>query len=278
MVRITARDSPATWKRGGKGRRPATMNFPFRSRPHRTMPERRHQWQLEIDGQTLPVTMKHHATARRFILRFNKTRDGLTVTLPPGADEREAFGFVKGQGAWISARLETRDPVVPFAHGALIPVRGDRHLIDHCPEQRGTAWVEDGADGPPRLCVAGDEAHLPRRVTDWLKREARAELRTRCACYADTMGLRYARVVLRDQSSRWGSCSSSGTLSFSWRLILAPIHVLDYVAAHEVAHLQEMNHSPRFWKLVDEAVPEMDRSRRWLKEHGPALHLYGPRG
>jgi len=253
------------------------MNFPFTTKRRGAKREQGRKWQLEVGGRAVPVTMKHHATAKRFILRFNKTRDGLIVTVPPGAREREAFLFAQRQHDWISARLESRPALVPFEHGAVIPVRGVHHLIAHCPARRGTAWTEDGDGDLPRLCVAGEETHLSRRVADWLKREARGELRTRCADYADKMGLKYSRVALRDQSSRWGSCSSSGTLSFSWRLILAPLHVLDYVAAHEVAHLKEMNHSPRFWKLVEDAMPEMERSRAWLREHGPGLHLYGPR-
>ena len=260
-----------------RGRHTAEMNFPFRTN-RRKAPRAERQWQLEVGGQVVPVAMKHHPTAKRFILRFNKTRDGIVVTVPPGAREREAFLFAQRQNDWIASRLESRPALVPFEDGAVIPVRGDRHQITHCPGRRGTAWIEDGDEGLPSLCVTGDEAHLARRVTDWLKREARGELRTRCAHYADKMGLRYSRVVLRDQSSRWGSCSSSGTLSFSWRLILAPIEVLDYVAAHEVAHLKEMNHSPRFWKLVEEAMPGMEQPRAWLKSHGAGLHLYGPRG
>lgn len=260
-----------------RGRHAAEMTFPFTTRRRGTAPRAERQWQLDVGGQVVPVVMKHHPTAKRFILRFNKTRDGIVVTVPPGAREREAYLFAQRQHDWIASRLESRPAAVPFEPGAVIPVRGEPHQIVHCPGRRGTAWIEPGGDGPARLCVTGQEAHLARRVTDWLKREARGELRTRCSHYAGKMGLRYSRVVLRDQSSRWGSCSSSGTLSFSWRLILAPIHVLDYVAAHEVAHLKEMNHSPRFWKLVEDALPGMERSRAWLKTHGAELHLYGPR-
>ena len=261
-----------------RGRRDAEMNLPFTTKRRGTAPKAERRWQLDVAGQAVPVTMKHHPTAKRFILRFNKTRDGIIVTVPPGAREREAFLFAQRQNDWIASRLDSRPAIVPFVHGAVIPVRGDHHQITHCPGRRGTAWTEVGGEGLPRICVTGDDSHLTRRITDWLKREARGELRTRCAHYAEKMGLKYSRVVLRDQSSRWGSCSSSGTLSFSWRLILAPIDVLDYVAAHEVAHLKEMNHSPRFWKLVEDAKPGMEHPRSWLKTHGAGLHLYGPRG
>ena len=112
------------------------MNFPFTTKRRGAKRDQARQWQLEVGGRAVPVTMKHHATAKRFILRFNKTRDGLIVTVPPGAREREAFLFAQRQHDWISARLESRPALVPFEHGAVIPVRGDRHLIAHCP---GTA-------------------------------------------------------------------------------------------------------------------------------------------
>ena len=231
---------------------------------------------VTIGGIELPVTLKRNAKAKRIILRLNKTSDGITLTVPRGASEAEALRFAISQEEWIAKRLSARPQAVPFADGAVIPVRGDNHRIEHLPERRGTVWLDDGEPGLPRLCVAGDEAHIARRTREWLKREARGDLKACCAHYADVMGLRYKRVDLRDQTTRWGSCSSSGVLSFSWRLILAPHHVLDYVAAHEVAHLKEMNHSKRFWALVEDALPTMKTSRKWLKAHGAKLHLYGP--
>ncbi len=233
---------------------------------------------ITVDGTTLPVKMRRNARARRLIMRLNKAATEVTVTLPPGAGEADALRFAHEHAGWIAKRLTERPASVPFAPGALVPVRDERHVITHRPGARGTVWMEESEAGPPLLCVAGDEAHLARRTRDWLKREARSELRARCAYYGQTMGLTYKRVDLRDQTTRWGSCSSSGVLSFSWRLILAPVHVLDYVAAHEVAHLQEMNHGPRFWKLVEDALPTMNRSRQWLKKNGTNLHVYGAGG
>lgn len=228
-----------------------------------------------IDGTEVPVEMRRNARARRMILRLDKTSSAVTVTLPEQCSEAQGLRFARDHAGWIAKRLEERPAAVPFANGVAIPVRGEQHVITHRPETRGTVWIEDGAGEARRLCVAGDTAYLPRRVKDWLKREARGEIKARCAHYADAMGLAYRRVDIRDQTSRWGSCSSSGILSFSWRLILAPVHVLDYVAAHEVAHLQEMNHGPKFWALVEAALPTMKQSRQWLKRHGSGLHLYG---
>ncbi len=231
---------------------------------------------LDIDGTRLPVALRRNARARRIILRLDKTGTGVVLTLPPGSSEAEALRFAEKQAGWIRKRLGARPSLVPFDDGWEIPVRDQAHVITHRPNARGTVWVESNDAEPPKLCVAGDSAHIVRRTKDWLKREARAELKARCANYAMVMGLTYKRIDLRDQTTRWGSCSSTGVLSFSWRLIFAPIEVLDYVAAHEVAHLEEMNHSPKFWALVEEALPTMQTSRRWLKQHGAGLHRYGP--
>ena len=123
--------------------------------------------------------------------------------------------------------------------------------------------------------MAGDADFTERRVHDYLKREARKDLHKSSLEYAEELGVRVKRVSIRDQSSRWGSCTSAGSLSFSWRLILAPPYVLDYLAAHEVAHLVEMNHSPRFWRVVARVCPSVERAKNWLDTYGNDLHRYG---
>jgi hypothetical protein len=127
----------------------------------------------------------------------------------------------------------------------------------------------------PLLCVAGNRAHLARRLRDYLKREAKHDLEAASRRYAGELGVTVRRVAVRDQVSRWGSCTAAGVLSYSWRLILAPPYVLDYLAAHEVAHLVEMNHSRRFWRVVAAICPDWQRAKAWLTAHGNALHRYG---
>ncbi|HKM88237.1 MAG TPA: SprT family zinc-dependent metalloprotease, partial [Xanthobacteraceae bacterium] len=131
------------------------------------------------------------------------------------------------------------------------------------------------AGGERLLCVAGDAPHIDRRIGDFLRREAKHDLETASLKFAADLGVKIGRVAVRDQSSRWGSCSTSGVLSFSWRLILAPSYVLDYLAAHEVVHLLEMNHSARFWRLVQRLCPGHERAKVWLDVHGTDLHRYG---
>ena len=182
--------------------------------------------------------------------------------------------FAQKHGGWIAARLDRLPAPAPFAHGTVLPLRGVDHQIVHRPGERGTVWLEVAGD-ERLLCVAGEEPHLARRIRDFLKREAKCDLEAASRAAAERLGVRLKRVSIRDQSSRWGSCSTTGVLSYSWRLVLAPPFVLDYLAAHEVAHLIEMNHSRRFWRLVERICPHLTRAKTWLDVNGTNLHRYG---
>ncbi len=232
---------------------------------------------LVIDGAELPVIFKRNARARRIILRMNPKGEGIVLTVPPGTTQREALNFAVSQSAWITARLKRTLETVAFADGVEVPFRGEMHMICHRPTPRRTVWCEEGTgEGElPSLCVSGRGEHLPRRLKDWLKAQARSDLSAASNHYAAAMGLKYSRLSIRDQSSRWGSCSSTGALSYSWRLVMAPPDVLDYVAAHEVAHLAEMNHGPAFWALVERNCPHTKTAKHWLKQNGRGLHRYG---
>jgi hypothetical protein len=195
--------------------------------------------------------------------------------MPPRGNLADAKDFAQRHGAWIAARLGGLPKASPFSHGASIPLRGAAHKIVHRAGERGTVWPETRDSGEKILCVAGGVEHIDRRIHDFLKREARRELTEAAHRYAGILGVKVKRLTIRDQSSRWGSCTSAGSLSFSWRLILAPPYVLDYLAAHEVAHLVEMNHSARFWKVVARICPATERAKKWLDVHGNDLHRYG---
>jgi hypothetical protein len=166
---------------------------------------------------------------------------------------------------------------VPFADGGLIPLRGVPHLIRFTGPGRGAPVrvVKRSHDLHDELHVRGDYEHAPRRLRDWLISEAKKDLTERSRYHSDRLQLKVGRITVRDQTSRWGSCSSTGNLSYSWRLILAPTAILDYVAAHEVAHLREMNHGPRFWALVRKTFPDLDEAKQWLQVYGLDLHRYG---
>ncbi|MGC2050230.1 MAG: SprT family zinc-dependent metalloprotease, partial [Methylovirgula sp.] len=165
--------------------------------------------------------------------------------------------------------------------GEIVPIRGVNHRIVERPRQRGNVWIEPvhkaEADAKlPLLCVGAEPAHVARRVKDFLMSEAKRDLEIAVFRHAAEIGVKPSKIGLRDTTSRWGSCSSTGTLNFSWRLIMAPSYVLDYLAAHEVAHLVHMNHSPSFWKVLGKLSAHVDRAEAWLKAHGAGLLRFGP--
>jgi predicted metal-dependent hydrolase len=234
--------------------------------------------EIEIAGSTYPVQLRRHRQARRYTLRIQATKREVILTIPPRGSIKEASAFAQKHGGWIATRLGRLPAVTPFADGTVVPLRGVPHRITHRGGARGTVWIETGGDGEPLLCVAGREPHVDRRIGDFLRREAKRDLEAAARRYADALGLTFRRVTIRDQSSRWGSCSTTGMLSFSWRLILAPSQVLDYLAAHEVAHLIEMNHSPKFWRLVQRICQHHQSAKAWLDTYGADLHRYGVSG
>lgn len=230
---------------------------------------------VAFDGEIYPIRLRRHQQARRYTLRIHSATREIVLTMPPRGSVKQAREFAQKHGAWIAARLSRLPQAAPLVHGTVLPLRGIEHRIECRHGARGTVWIEAGSDGVQLLCVAGAEPHVPRRVRDFLKREAKRELEAASRRSAQALGVTMRRVSIRDQSSRWGSCSTTGVLSYSWRLILAPPLVLDYLAAHEVAHLVEMNHSRAFWRLVERICPEMRSAKAWLDAHGTELHRYG---
>lgn len=229
---------------------------------------------LRFDGLELPIRLKVHPRACRIVLRVDPLDAAIDLVVPRGVRVAEAVEFARSKGEWIRRRIAALPPRVPFVDGSTIPVLGVERRIRHrglrCPGARGVVWTEPG-----ELHVVGEEAHLPRRIADWLKSHARDDFTRRAGQFAVEARRPLRRVTVRDTRSRWGSCAVDGSLSFSWRLVHAPRFVIDYVVAHEVAHLTEMNHGPRFWKVVDRLVPDTVRPRTWLRDHGGTLLRYG---
>jgi predicted metal-dependent hydrolase len=222
--------------------------------------------ELELDGKTLRIILKRHTTARRMVLRLARDGENFTLTLPKRQSISSAQTFVEQSRTWMSNTLHKR---LSKNAEAVFMLRGVATEI----------VIEDKTRGLVRhdvehniLHVPGGEAHWKRRLTDWLKREAEQDLRKASLHYAENMGVRFSRLTVRDQKSRWGSCSHDGALSYSWRLLMAPDYVLDYVVAHEVAHLKEMNHGPRFWRLVLTHCVRTREAKSWLKVNGGVLH------
>lgn len=223
-----------------------------------------------VAGRTLPLRIVENDRARRLTLRIDAGGQGLRITVPPGLRRGEVDKFLQRHQGWLEQRLAKVPDRPQVRPGIKLPLYGVPHMIVHEPGKRGTVSVGSDDNGPT-LVIHGDRVHLPRRLTDYLKREARREIEALVEKHTAKVGRKAKAVRFKDTSSRWGSCTSDGNLSFSWRIMMAPRPVINYLVAHEVAHLKEMNHGPKFWKLCEELCPDTERCKAWLKKNGSAL-------
>jgi predicted metal-dependent hydrolase len=221
---------------------------------------------LALPSGPAPVEWRRSPRARRISLRIDPRQGRVVVTLPLRASRAAGVALLRAHAGWVAERLAALPAELRLADGALVPLHGERTPIRHLPQGRGGAWLEGG-----EIHVTGLSEHLPRRVRDFLRAEAHRSLGGLAEAKAALAGVRARRVTVKDTRSRWGSCSPDGVLMFSWRLVMAPRFVQDYVAAHEVAHLRHMNHGPRFWGLVSDLTTATEPAMAWLREQGPGL-------
>lgn len=227
----------------------------------------------DTKGRQIGVRIKVNPRSRRLILKIDeRLREGVLV-LPRESDVSAGIAFATERADWFSARLAGLPELKPFLPGAVVPVRG--RLTELClPGSGRRVTLETGQD-MDRLHAPGAEATFPDRIRRFLRSACKSDLEAAVAYHCDRLGVEARRISVKDTRSRWGSCTSDGRLAFSWRLIHAPPVVLEYVAAHECAHLIEMNHSDRFWALVQHTFGDHTPARRWLKRHGSGLHAFG---
>lgn len=229
----------------------------------------------------IPYVLRRSARARR--LRLVIADDGTArVTLPHRMPVRAADEFVATRAGWIErhrARLEVERARHAarggLAHGAVLVFAGRPHRLEVQRDRRRRSGVvhTDEPIAVIRVILGTDDERSTARVLEaWLRRQAREAIERRIAARAAQLGVEPRTVTIRDQRTRWGSASRRGTLSFSWRLVLTPPAVLDYVVVHELAHLAVFGHSAAFWRLVEGVVPEASSARRWLREHARELH------
>ena len=223
---------------------------------------------IRLDDPETVVSLRRSARARRLTLTVPQNGDPPRVTAPPHASAAEIRMFLLRQSDWLRRALDRAPALVRVAPGARLPVAGRMLTIETAPGPRHPPHIEG-----ERLIVQGRGDAGP-RIRVWLKEGARAALSPVVAACAAEIGAAPGRITMRDTKGRWGSCTSRGDLMFSWRLAMAPPDVLDYVAAHEAAHLIEMNHGPRFWALVTRLRPGWKSRRDWLRHQGAALHRY----
>lgn len=225
-------------------------------------------------GQAFKVALKRRPTAKRITLRVSNATGEVVLTIPERTEVGLAQRFADSHSHWIATRIARVPQRVLFEAGSLVPLRGVPHRIVHWSSIRGVTQAGRGSAGEPIIAVACEAPHVARRVRDFLEAEARRDFAAAVKRHTVQLGVAAKRITVRDTKSRWGSCSARGYLNFSWRLILAPPFILDYLAAHEVGHLKELNHSHRFWRVVYELCARTDEAERWLKRHGTELHRF----
>ncbi len=226
---------------------------------------------VDIEGETVPVRIRRSAQARRISMRADAVKREIRITMPPYAPTSAAMEFVTAKRQWIAARLQSAPDASPILPGHSIAIEGEAHII-----MWQANWPRRIVRSDGELRVGGPEAMVEGRILRWLKAEARDIFTDEIAEYCDRANEQPPTLSLGDPRSRWGSCSTRGTISLSWRLIMAPRHVRRSVIAHEVAHIRHMDHSRDFYAWLDELF-EGDRkvADRWLKMHGTGLQRVG---
>lgn len=222
---------------------------------------------IRLDDPDIIVRIRRSQRARRLTLSLRPGEDEARLTLPFEANEGDARAFLDRQNAWIREALARTPSAVCVEIGARIPIDGALAPIRASGRARGGCAIRDGV-------LLAPESATGAAVAAFLKARARESLAPAAHRAAERLGAQIRRISLRDTRSRWGSCTTRGDLSFSWRLAMAPPAVRDYLAAHEAAHLVEMNHSPAFWRLVEGLAPDFRKQRAWLRREGAALHRY----
>lgn len=219
-----------------------------------------------VGGRPASIRWRRSNRARRVALKIDPQGGEIIITLPPRGSRRAGLALLRGHEQWVADRLAALPAPMVIANGNAIPVCGRPHRIVHEPQLRGAAVIDNSM-----IRVAGHPEFLARRVRDALRDLALRRFTGLAREKAILISARHGAIRVKDTTSRWGSCAADGTLMFSWRLIMAPEYVQDYVVAHEVAHLRHMNHSAAFWTLTERLTPHRISATVWLATHGPGL-------
>lgn len=223
---------------------------------------------IDIGDTRLPIIITKRRTSRRLVVRYQPLKKSLSLTLPQATSIKQGLHFVNEKRGWIARQLLQYENAPSFSDGGVIPIFGKDIKIEHV-GGRGTVTEAEGV-----LQIHGDIEFMARRVKKYLIGRLKSEIVMLAKNNAEKLGVKTGSITLRDTSSRWGSCSFDGNLSFSWRLVFAPYEVLAYVVAHEVTHIREHNHSPRFWNLLESIYPGYEAAENWLKKNGKSLYSY----
>lgn len=214
------------------------------------------------------IKIVKNARSKNIKLRVDKT-GAIIVTMPKWTLKRTALAFVQENIDWITEQLSNCPASKFFVNGLKLSVLGQDLTICHMPSDKNGTRIENNL-----LIVGGNTAHLHRRIRDFIKKQAYAHIQQKAIGMASQLGEKPAGITLKDTSSRWGSCSSAKHLNFCWKLALAPTFVLDYIVAHEVSHLKQMNHSDKFWAVVASLGVHRADAEIWLRKNGSDLQMW----
>jgi hypothetical protein len=232
-----------------------------------------------LDGRVVPLRVVVNPRAKRIGLRLDTARREAVATAPTQRLAPKAAAFAIDRAGWIAMQLNKLPRTINLAPGVVIPLRGAPHHLVMVKGRVAPHVIPARGEDPARIVAGAPDAEtFAARVRRFLVAEARSDLVSRVTAHAATLGVKWTSLSVKDTTSRWGSCTELGALSFSWRVVLAPTHILDYLAAHETAHLRELNHSKRYWAEVRKCFPAYEAAEDWLRKHGAALHAIAPKG
>ncbi|MEO9599152.1 SprT family zinc-dependent metalloprotease [Parasphingorhabdus sp.] len=237
----------------------------------RSSSERAEDLAIHLDGGSYPLQLRRSKQARSIIVSADTVKGIVRLTVPSFASKNQALRFAQSKSDWLNARFEEALPPIKVEAGSQIAFLGEPHIICWSPDFARAPLLGEG-----EIHLGGPHDHIEARILRWLKAQARAIYAEDLQYYCQRAGTELPKLSVGDARRRWGSCSGRKAIRLSWRLVMAPPHVRRSVVAHEVAHLTHMDHSRRFYALLDE-IYESDRriADRWLKEHGRGLHMVG---
>ena len=222
---------------------------------------------MKIGNPPISISVGQSKIAKNYSIRISNNNGGVKLTIPRNGTCQQALEFAKSRENWIREKLSNQLPEITPCYGSVLLYQGKKLII----QQSETKNIYQHEN---EIFIPGPLEKISGKIKGYLKVKARDHLDFSSRKYSDLLGKSYKRITIRDTRSRWGSCTSDGNLMYSWRLIMAPPNVLDYVTAHEVAHLSHLNHSEEFWNTVEFLMPDFKNYKDWLKSNGQLLHRY----
>lgn len=228
-------------------------------------------YHILLDDHDVMIHLRDSKRTRKLTLRFDQNRHHFILTHPHRYPIRQIPAFLRQYQDWIRQQYQLKSPLILFQDQEIIPFQGQSLALHyHCDATSHLNLSDDRTI----LHISHPTPNIGALTEKWLRSQAQAHIHALAHQKAAQLGQKISAIRIKELRSRWGSCSQRRNLNFSWRLILAPIEICDYVISHEVAHLQEMNHGPHFWRLTQQLCPHTDYSRNWLHQHGWSLHRY----